>query len=90
MKFTEFTYTKKSGDASQRAVVIVQEPNRFLQGIDVSELDNDDLGDFVQELRALEDRHLAERMKLMQDFDLRHSFRQFDPELVSDQTVEWV
>lgn len=90
MKLTEFTYTKRSGDVSQRAVLVTQEPNKFLQGIDVSELDNEDLGELITKLRALEDRYAAERAALVADYDLTYSFRQFDPELVSSQTVEWV
>ena len=90
MKLTEFTYTKRNGDVSQRAVIVTQEPNKFLQGIDVSELDNEDLGELITKLRALEDRVQAERAVLMAEYDLTYSFRQFDPELISDQTVEWV
>lgn len=90
MKLTEFTYTKRSGDVSQRAVLVSQEPNKFLQGVDVSELDNEDLGELITKLRALEDRVQAERAVLMAEYDLTYSFRQFDPELISDQTVEWV
>ena len=90
MKLTEFTYTKRNGDVSQRAVLVSQEPNKFLQGVDVSELDNEDLGELITKLRALEDRVQAERAVLMAEYDLTYSFRQFDPELISDQTVEWV
>lgn len=90
MKLTEFTYTKKNGDVSQRAVIVTQVPNKFWQGIDVSELDDDDLAEFVAKLRAIEDRVQAERAALMADYDLTYSFRQFDPELISNQTVEWV
>ena len=90
MKLTEFTYTKRNGDVSQRAVLVSQEPNKFLQGVDVSELDNEDLGELITKLRALEDQVQAERAVLMAEYDLTYSFRQFDPELISDQTVEWV
>ena len=90
MKLTEFTYTKRNGDVSQRAVLVTQEPNKFLQGVDVSELDNEDLGELITKLRALEDRVQAERAALMAEYDLTYSFRQFDPQLISDQTVEWV
>ena len=90
MKLTEFTYTKRNGDVSQRAVLVSQEPNKFLQGVDVSELGNEDLGELITKLRALEDRVQAERAVLMAEYDLTYSFRQFDPELISDQTVEWV
>ena len=90
MKLTEFTYTKRSGDVSQRAVIVTQEPNKFLQGIDVSELDNDHLAEIIQAMQEQLDKHQAERISLLEKFDLKHSFRQFDPQLISDQTVEWV
>jgi enoyl-CoA hydratase/carnithine racemase len=90
MKLTEFTYTKKTGDVSQRAVIVTSEPNKFLQGIDVSELDNDDLAQVVSKLRAIEDRVQAERAALMADYDLTYKFRQFDPALITEQTTEWV
>ena len=90
MKLTEFTYTKKSGDVSQRAVIVTSEPNKFLQGIDVSELDNDRLAEIIQAMREQLDRHQAERIAFLEKFDLKHNFRQFDPELISDRTFEWV
>lgn len=90
MKLTEFTYTKRNGDVSKRAVIVTGEPNKFLRGIDVSELDNCELGWFINKLRAIEDRYAAERATLVADYDLTHNFRQFDPELISDQAVEWV
>ena len=90
MKLTEFTYTKRNGDVSQRAVLVSQEPNKFLQGIDVSELDNDRLAEIIQAMREQLDKHQAERIDLLEKFDLKHNFRQFDPQLISDQTVEWV
>ena len=90
MKLTEFTYTKRSGDVSQRAVLVTQEPNKFLQGIDVSELSEADFAAFVSSMRELQDRQLAERNLILQQYDLKHNFRQFDPQLISNQTVEWV
>lgn len=90
MKYTEFTYTKKNGDVSERAVIITAEPNKFLQGIDISDMDEADFAVFLQQLREQQDRHQAERAALLAQFDLKHNFRQFDPQLVTEQTVEWV
>ena len=90
MKLTEFTYTKKNGDVSRRAVIVVSEPNKFLQGIDVSDLDNDDLAQFVCELRAIEKQYQAQRAELFANFDLTYSFRQFDTNGITDQSVDWV
>lgn len=91
MKFTEFTYTKATGEVSERAVIITSEPNKFLQGVEVSELPPEDVfGDFVDEYRKLLDRHTQERAELLAKFDLKHSYRQFDPARITNQTTEWI
>ena len=90
MKFTEFTYTKKTGDVSQRAVIVTGEPSKFLQGIDVSELQPEDFVAFCTAMAEMQDRQQAERQALLEQYDLKHNFRQFDPQLISNQTVEWV
>ena len=90
MKYTEFTYTKKTGDVSQRAIVVTGEPNKFMQGIEVSDMSEADFAAFLASMRELQNRHEAERNFILQQYDLKHSFRQFDPQLISDQTVEWV
>ena len=36
MKIAKFTYKKSSGDTSERAVIVLVEPSKFLAGIDVT------------------------------------------------------
>lgn len=90
MKFIEFTYTKASGDVSNRAVVVTQEPTKLLSGIDVSELPEAEFASFTQEMSALKNRQHQEIMDLMEKHDLKHNFRQFSPDKMTNVESEWV
>lgn len=90
MKLMEFTYTKTNGDVSERAVIVTQEPTKLLSGIDVSELPEADFAVFTQEMSALKNRQHDEIMQLLIKHDLKHNFRQFSPEKMTDVNSEWV
>ena len=90
MKFVEFTYTKANGDVSDRAVIVTQEPTKLMSGIDVSQLPEADFALFTQEMSALKNRQHQEIMDLMEKHDLKHNFRQFTPEKMSNVQSEWV
>lgn len=90
MKYTEFTYAKANGETSKRAIVVTSEPNKFLCGIEVDELYNDEYADFVKEYKQLQDKQNQERQDLFAKYELKHSYRQFDPARITNQTVEWI
>lgn len=90
MKLIEFTYTKANGDVSDRAVVVTQEPTHLLSGIDVSELPEFEFATFIQEMRELKNRQHQEMMDLMTKHDLKHNFRQFSQEKMTNVQSEWV
>lgn len=90
MKLVEFTYTKTNGDISERAVVVTQEPSKLLSGIDVSELPEAEYATFITEMRELKNRQHQEIMELMSKHDLKHNFRQFTPEKMTNVQSEWV
>ena len=90
MKLVEFTYTKTGGDVRNRAVIVTQEPTKLLSGIDVSALPEADFALFTQEMSALKNRQHQEIMDLMEKHDLKHNFRQFTPEKMSNVQSEWV
>lgn len=90
MKLVEFTYTKANGDVSERAVIVTQEPTKLLSGIDVSELPEADFALFTQEMSELKNRQHQEIMDLMNKHDLKHNFRQFTPDKMSNVQSEWV
>lgn len=90
MKIKEFTYTKPTGDVSQRTLVELVTPTEHIEGIDVSELDMDNYAQFIAELKALEDRVYQERMELYAQFDLSHNYRRFVPARMTNVTTEFV
>ena len=90
MKLLEFTYTKQAGDVSKRAVIELVTPTKFVEGWDVTGLDNNEFANFTQAMGELRRRQHAETMQLLQDFDLKHNYRRFKPESMSDVQVEYV
>jgi hypothetical protein len=90
MKLVEFNYTKVNGVKSNRAVVVVQEPVNNIAGIDVTELDEPTFAMFLQEYREVKNRQHAELLELMQRHDLKHNYRQFKPEKMTDIETTWV
>ena len=90
MKIKEFTYTKPNGDVSQRTVIELVTPTDSIEGIDVSELDVETYGEFIVQLKVLEDEIYARRMALYADFDLGHNYRRFLPSRMTNVTTEFV
>jgi hypothetical protein len=90
MKLLEFTYTKQAGEVSKRAVIELVTPTKFVEGWDVTGLDNNEFANFAQAMGELRRRQHNETMQLLQDFDLKHNYRRFKPESMTDIQVEYV
>ena len=90
VKLLEFTYTKQGGDVSKRAVIELVTPTQFIEGWDVTGLDNNEFAKFAESMGALRRRQHEETMQLLQDFDLKHNYRRFKPEGMTDVQVEYV
>ena len=90
MKLLEFTYIKSGGDVSKRAVIELVTPSAFVEGWDVTSLDNNEFAKFTQTMGELRRRQHEETMQLLQEFDLKHNYRRFKPEGMRDVQVEYV
>jgi len=90
MKLVEFNYTKQDGSKSERAVVMLQEPQRNYAGIDVTQLDESSFASFVDEYRIIKTRQHEEMMQLMARHDLKHNYRQFVPDRMQITETNWV
>ena len=90
MKLLEFTYIKQAGDVSKRAVIELVTPTKFVEGWDVTSLDDNEFAKFTQTMGELRRRQHEETMQLLQEFDLKHNYRRFNPEGMSDIQVEYV
>lgn len=86
----DFTYKKVSGDTSVRTVAVLSEPNTHVEGIDISQLDNDELIDFVSAYNNLLDNYNQQQLNLLKKFDLKNNYRKFKPEQMSDVETNYV
>jgi hypothetical protein len=90
MNFLEFTYTKADGTQSKRAVVPLVNPTKFVEGIDVSQMSEDEFAVFCREFSALKSAQHEQTMAVLEQFDLKHNYRRFIPEQMSDITTDHV
>lgn len=90
MKLIEFTYVKTDGSESQRSVVEVMQPSTFMEGIDVSELDDDSFLEFATRYNHAIDAHKHVLMEIMQDYELQNSYKRFKPEAMQNTTIQHI
>lgn len=90
MKLLEFTYTKADGSTSQRAVIELMSPSKHFEGIDVSQLEEGEFASFTNAMRELKDKQYAETMALLAEHDLKHNYRKFLPEQMTNVITEHV
>jgi hypothetical protein len=90
MKLVEFTYTKDAGEVSKRAVIEIVTPGKFIEGWDITNLDEEDAAVFMQQMSEIRRIQHEQTMNLISEFDLKHNYRRFKPENMSDVKVEYV
>lgn len=90
MKLVEFKYIKTSGDISHREIIELVTPTKFVEGIDVSGLYDDEFAEFTSEMSVLKKAQHEQTMALLDKYDLKHNYRRFIPENMSDVTIEYV
>lgn len=90
MKIMEFTYQKANGSITDRSVMVMSQPQEYIEGIDMSELDVEAQVEFVEEFNKLQDEFRQKQLLLMQKHDLLNRFRKFIPDNMSNVTVEYV
>lgn len=90
MKIMEFMYTKNTGESKHRAVLVMQEPQQFLEGIDLTDMPESEFADFVQEYSKHYDAWKLQAQTIINNFELKHNYRRFKPEGMSDTVVQYV
>lgn len=76
----KFTYEKAGGAKSKRVFVPLICPNKMYEGIDISELTAGDQEEFATLVQELKDGFKVDLEQLMEDFDIKHNYRRFNPE----------
>lgn len=90
MKLLQFTYTKDNNDVSDRTVLLMQEPTKYIEGMDLSELDNDAFAEFVNKYVQLSETYRESQQQLFNEYELKHKYRRFIPDQMTDIETEYV
>lgn len=77
MKLAKFEYTDTKGKTTQREVFVLGMPTNKLNGIDVSELSQEEQAVFSFEYDVLVEEFHKKVDELKARFDVKHNFRQF-------------
>ena len=88
MNILDFNYTKTDGKSSQRTFVEISPPNKNYFGIDISDLDTDEAVSFCRELEVARQVFSNAELALMQKYDIKHNYRNFDPTKMENIVVE--
>lgn len=83
-----FTYTDTKGKTTNRTVVMHTVPNALYGGTDISELKPLEMALYVEALDKLKTAYMLAVDQLQIDFDLKHRYRQFKPEQMTNVTTE--
>lgn len=84
MKTLLFTYTKKDKSVSDRVLLAMGSPTNKYSGIDLTELDPVVANEFTKAAAELHTKYLKDLQDLQVSFDLKHNYRQFLEEGVSN------
>lgn len=90
MKLAKFTYTDAKGKTTNRKLLVVAEPSNKFSGIDVSELSDDDTQEFAVAYKAAYDSFIAQLEALKDAWDVKHNYRQFIDNRMSNVDINVV
>ena len=77
MEVLTFKYEKEPGSISERVLAAITQPSDKYFGIDISELDFEDQGLFVNELDDILEEQKEKIDALMVEYDIKHKYRTF-------------
>lgn len=88
MTILNFKYTKPNGSISDRVFVPLINPNTMYEGIDISELSEEQQAIFACAVQQAKEEFALKLVNLKEEFDVKTMYRRFDPTKMSDITKE--
>lgn len=88
MKITSFKYTRATGEVSNRVLVTLVKPNTAYEGICIESLEPADQVAFIDEMNLMQQDYFNKLNKLYEAYDLKHDYRRFLAERMSDIVTE--
>ena len=77
MKILNFTYTKESGETSNRTLMPITTPSPNFFGVDLTDLDDEAAVSFVLEYEAALNEFKKKTSDILVKHDLTHNYRTF-------------
>ena len=84
MKTLTFKYTKADGSVSYRTLLVMVSPSTMYEGLDISELESADQAEFESLMSSAYNNYINEINTLKEEFDIKHSYRRFDPKKMTE------
>lgn len=88
MKIAEFDYVDLKGKESHRVVFLTGAPSNKYSGIDLTKVEEEDAGLFINEYQTLQENFQKEVELLKEKYDVKHNFRQFLEQSVSNLVID--
>jgi hypothetical protein len=88
MKLITFNYTKAPGKVSARVLLTLTVPNTMYEGIDISELDQEEQALFSYEMDKAREAYIDAMAVIQDKFDVKTNYRRFDPSKMSEVLKE--
>lgn len=90
MKHIAFSYTDAKNITKQRSIIVIQEPNVYVTGYDVSELPENEVESMSAALGLALDAFRTEQLRIASEFNCDSKYRQFIPSRMSDVVAEYL
>lgn len=90
MQVLTFTYTDPKLKVSSRVLAVDTKPSEFYEGVDLSELGQEEQGLYLREVAILKETYRKSIENLNNLYDLNHRYRRFKPSGMSDIKTETI
>jgi hypothetical protein len=88
MQILTFKYEKDDGTVTDRVFMPLIKPNKMYEGFDLSELTDEEIGEFVGRYNHIYDYFLSKIDNLKEEFDVKHSYRRFNPDKMKELEID--
>lgn len=88
MNIITFDYTKKDESVSKRVLAVMVKPNKMYEGLDLSELSEEEQGAAGEAVTKAYNEYLSALSLVEEQFDLKYRYRRFDTTKMTNIEVD--
>ena len=90
MNIITFDYTKKDESISKRVLAVMVKPNKMYEGLDLSELSEEEQGAAGEAVTKAYNEYLSALSLVEEQFDLKYRYRRFDTTKMTNIEVDTI